>query len=589
MACLNLPLSICYKPENMYIAGIINGPREPQLSAINHYMRPLVDDLALLWQRGVWFSKTAMCPSGRMTCSAVATTVCDLPRAHKAAQLASHGFHNYCSVCQYFETWKQRDTQEMRRIVDPTQQLVVDSMHCILERVVQGHVCNALELSMKAAKVRLTLKLALVHTFSKLGSHDTTEIDMTPKEIKQVEKLQALLLDPVYGSNRETQEQGLDMLQENLLKHNLGPLKFVCQDLECTFPMKRLYKADYAKAVIQWCHGKPMSGGHIPIKLTTQAVMEHVRDILNNTVTPSWLNSVPYNFGESAARMLKVNEWHTLSTMYLPLALVSSWGAGTTHQDAETARRLRATLDHTMTLFSAVHLVCMWTMMKARMSSYRSNMATYIKDLKKIHPTIKHTTSHHMALHIYDFLGLFGPVHSWWCFPFERLIGILQQQPSNHKFGELETTMLQAFIRGEKLHRWLGRPDCPPALKECKKLFEKAYLHKGYQYAGTQDDAEDTPLQSKTFPEDFLHFYPGGNKNSLPVPGSIQHFLPRREPVLRCDVLDPFKPYAHFPTKLYSPKLSGQLEVVKVDWVVSHYARWPISLEHVVVLSLSRD
>ncbi|KAF8572647.1 hypothetical protein K439DRAFT_1377958, partial [Ramaria rubella] len=70
------------------------------------------------------------------------------------------------------------------------------------------------------------------------------------------------------------------------------------------------------------------------------------------------------------------------------------------------------------------------------MSSYHSYMATYIKDLKEIHPTIKHTTSHHMALHIYDFLGLFGPVHSWWCFPFERLIGILQRQPSNHKFGK---------------------------------------------------------------------------------------------------------------------------------------------------------
>ncbi|KAF8591608.1 hypothetical protein K439DRAFT_1302850, partial [Ramaria rubella] len=30
---------------------------------------------------------------------------------------------------------------------DPTWQLVVDSMHCILERVVQGHVRDALELS----------------------------------------------------------------------------------------------------------------------------------------------------------------------------------------------------------------------------------------------------------------------------------------------------------------------------------------------------------------------------------------------------------------------------------------------------------
>ena len=28
-ACLNLPLNICYKPENMYVAGIVTGPKEP--------------------------------------------------------------------------------------------------------------------------------------------------------------------------------------------------------------------------------------------------------------------------------------------------------------------------------------------------------------------------------------------------------------------------------------------------------------------------------------------------------------------------------------------------------------------------------
>ncbi|KAE9388056.1 hypothetical protein BT96DRAFT_743303, partial [Gymnopus androsaceus JB14] len=29
----------------------------------------------------------------------------------------------------------------------------------------------------------------------------------------------------------------------------------------------------------------------------------------------------------------------------------------------------------------------------------------------------------HAGQHIYDFLLLFGPVISWWCFPFEHLIG----------------------------------------------------------------------------------------------------------------------------------------------------------------------
>jgi hypothetical protein len=45
-ACLNLPLEIRYKPENMYLAGVIPGPKEPRLMELNHYMRPVVDQFS---------------------------------------------------------------------------------------------------------------------------------------------------------------------------------------------------------------------------------------------------------------------------------------------------------------------------------------------------------------------------------------------------------------------------------------------------------------------------------------------------------------------------------------------------------------
>ncbi|KAE9382827.1 hypothetical protein BT96DRAFT_845020 [Gymnopus androsaceus JB14] len=40
-----------------------------------------------------------------------------------------------------------------------------------------------------------------------------------------------------------------------------------------------------------------------------------------------------------------------------------------------------------------------------------------------------------LGQHIYDFLLLFGPVISWWCFPFERLIGALQKINTNDFVG----------------------------------------------------------------------------------------------------------------------------------------------------------
>jgi hypothetical protein len=71
MACLNLPLDIKYKPENMYLAGIIPGLKQPSLENLNHYIHLLINDLVDAWQRGIKFSNTACYPHGWLTRSAL--------------------------------------------------------------------------------------------------------------------------------------------------------------------------------------------------------------------------------------------------------------------------------------------------------------------------------------------------------------------------------------------------------------------------------------------------------------------------------------------------------------------------------------
>ena len=165
--------------------------------------------------------------------------------------------------------------------------------------------------------------------------------------------------------------------------------------------------------------------------------MQRIRDVIRQTTTPSWLNSVPRNFGDAAAGTLKADVWRTMYTVYLPIALVSLWGEGTPHSSMAEATRLHHILDHTMMLVSAVTLACKRTMTEARAAAYRACVAMWVADSKVIHPETKHRPNHHMAHHIYDFLLLFGPVRSWWCFPFKCLIGQLQRMPMNHRFGEL--------------------------------------------------------------------------------------------------------------------------------------------------------
>jgi hypothetical protein len=172
-----------------------------------------------------------------------------------------------------------------------------------------------------------------------------------------------------------------------------------------------------------------------PPKTATPEVLQRIQEVIKQTVTPSWLNSVPKNFGEAKAGTLKAAEWRTLATVYIPIAVVILWGEGSSHPSPEIANEFRTILDHSMALISAVCLVCYLSFSHIRTVAYDDYLSTYIRELKQIHPSAKHKSNHHMGMHVYDFLFLFGPVRSWWAFPFERIIGQLERMRQNHKFG----------------------------------------------------------------------------------------------------------------------------------------------------------
>ena len=198
MACLNLPVEIRYKPENMYLAGIVPGPNEPHLTETNHYIRPLIDDLVVGYDPGIRMSRTGLHPQGRLAKCAVILAVCDLPGGRKLAQLAGHSSNFFCSMCnfagldhlcntdfdqwarnprnvsilrQQAEAWRDAEDKNQQDAIfrehgvrwselwrlpywDPTRQLVVDSMHCLLEGLAQQHFRTTLKLTFDDANAK---------------------------------------------------------------------------------------------------------------------------------------------------------------------------------------------------------------------------------------------------------------------------------------------------------------------------------------------------------------------------------------------------------------------------------------------------
>lgn len=190
MACMNLPIEVRYAPENIYLAGIIPGPREPSIDEINHLLRPLVDDLLTLWTRGLYLTRTALRWMGRSVRVAMIPLICDLPALRQVAGFAGHASKHFCSFCplahsdirnldrstwpkprtwaehvELAEAWRRGDKAERKKAFedhgvrwsellrlpywDPTRFAVLDVMHNLFLGELRHHCMDVWGISIK--------------------------------------------------------------------------------------------------------------------------------------------------------------------------------------------------------------------------------------------------------------------------------------------------------------------------------------------------------------------------------------------------------------------------------------------------------
>ena len=128
MYCLNLPPHLRYRPENMYLVGVIPGPGKPKTDwEINHFLRPLVDELLQLWNSGVYYSRTSKYVGGRLVRCALVPLVCDLPAARQVAGFGSYSSAYFCHMCNLglddideldMDKWGIRTCEEHRKAAE---------------------------------------------------------------------------------------------------------------------------------------------------------------------------------------------------------------------------------------------------------------------------------------------------------------------------------------------------------------------------------------------------------------------------------------------------------------------------------------
>jgi hypothetical protein len=162
------------------------------------------------------------------------------------------------------------------------------------------------------------------------------------------------------------------------------------------------------------------------------SVLKHLRSVISSTEVPSWVSSVPHNWGSASMGTPKADEWRIMAMIYFPISLITLWGGAADDENGRSRRRL---LELTMCIVQATWLLCGRQTSKEDRSAYLKYMCTYLYNLEKNVQGAKYRPNHHFSLHLYEFLELYGPVHSWWCFPYERINGMLQRIATNNLFG----------------------------------------------------------------------------------------------------------------------------------------------------------
>ncbi|KIK38450.1 hypothetical protein CY34DRAFT_108662 [Suillus luteus UH-Slu-Lm8-n1] len=163
-----------------------------------------------------------------------------------------------------------------------------------------------------------------------------------------------------------------------------------------------------------------------------QTLVTEIQKDMLRTELPTWVSRAPKALGSTAQGKLSADQWRAACTINMTITLIRLWG--------RKKGKVKAMLDNYMDLVTAVELGC-------HISQYNFYMQRYLENLKDLYKTLRLVPSHHISLHLGEFLCSFGPVHAWRAFAFERYNYLLQRENSNGKFANVRTLLQEEHIR----------------------------------------------------------------------------------------------------------------------------------------------
>jgi len=455
--CLNLPPELQHKPENVFLVGIIPGPKEPNVLQMNNLLRPLVTELQELWA-----GKQLNCGDGLLKVrAALVALTCDLPAARKVAGFGSHASTCFCSVCYLrrkdiesldVASWERRtlerytaETTAWRTAAtakekeakfaqngvrwtvlsilpywDPTRMLSIDIMHN-LSGIIQYYARELMGLDLdKILKRKNPQKPS-----------NTPDADKT--HIRNVELNEAV---SETGADIEESEAELNAAIINA-KNQPPSISVREQSMEIDLSMvEQPVDDDYEEctSVSTQTHSQSSSSRHTTLSLPQ---LLQLRDSISSTVVPSWVDAPPVNLGDKRHGKLKAIQWIYLVSIYLPLAIADIYA-----DDA-----LAPFCENLLHLISFVNLTFAKTIRNNQLHLLQSHLSAYLSSCKTLYPGFKMKPNHHNALHLAELAKIMGPPRALAVFAGERINFSLRQTPTNKQPCKSRLANMKTLVR----------------------------------------------------------------------------------------------------------------------------------------------
>ncbi|VDB96864.1 unnamed protein product [Peniophora sp. CBMAI 1063] len=446
IVCFNLPPELRYRVENMCLVAVIPGPKEPALQALNHYLRPVIDDLLALWNPGVILSRTATATEVLVR-AALLPLIADTPAIRKAqGTLSFSSGVSPCSVCaissedlsnfdyerwprrswaehlEHAAAWRDAPTPEAQEALaqvtgirwsellrlpywNPTVYAIVDAMHNLF----LGDIARHLE---KAWGMRwIKPRDDAVPKAQRLSHSPEQQREMLTNIVAAWKRR-----DGEYLMGRHTRKDYLLAVahankiavpsggsKREIATVMIGWLVIQSAGTADEVHVRQPEPRDYAVHVFEG-DDLPADSG---LRILDNEELEAIWPVTSRISLPTWLNRGQQYFGKPGIGTIKADSWRTIGTILLPLALILLWGKG----GRRHTRFHAILLDNFLHLVVAVNLATMRTTSNDRRMSYLEHLQKYARGLVHTIPNYPVPANLHLSFHIPEILELFGPVH----------------------------------------------------------------------------------------------------------------------------------------------------------------------------------